>query len=160
MKSIINVCVVAVLLALALSCSNGGKQAGNQAGNAVAVAAGTASPVNTDQLPKEAKDYIDKYLPGSEIVRVVADDDDVKVWLRSGELLEFDIEGKIKEIECATGVPASAIDERILKDVKSSDPQANIVEIDKDGYGGYEVKLDNGKDISYDANCKRIGLDD
>lgn len=160
MKSIINVGVVAVLLALALSCSNGGKQAGNQAGNAGAVAAGTASPVNTDQLPKEAKDYIDKYLPGSEIVRVVADDDDVKVWLRSGELLEFDIEGKIKEIECATGVPASAIDERILKDVKLSDPQANIVEIDKDGYGGYEVKLDNGKDISYDANCKRIGLDD
>lgn len=164
MKSIINAVVVIAFLSFLVSCNNGDKQGNNDASNEQIAASAPARDaernVNLDQLPKIAKDYIDKYLPGKEIVRVIADEDDIKVWFSTSEQLEFDIDGNIKEIECVAGIPASAIDERLMQDVKSIDPKASIVKIDKDSFGEYEVKLDNGMEINYDANFKRIGFDD
>lgn len=165
MRNIFNTVVAIALLSLAVSCNIGGNQGNDVPSNEQTSAInapvhGGDSVPNLDKLPQVTKNYLDKYLPGYEIVRVIADNDDINVWLRTGEVLTFDIDGYIKEIECASGIPASVIDERILKDVKSIDPQANIVEIDKDTFGGYDVKLDNGMDINYDINCKRTGTDD
>ena len=160
MKNIINAVVVIALMSLVMSCKIGGKQGDNEMSNGqTAATALSEKPVNIDQLPQQAKDFINKCLPGKEIVRVIADDDDIKVWLSTSEQLEFDLDGNIKEIECAAGIPASAIDERLMRDVASIDPKATIVKIDKDSFGEYEVKLDNGMEINYDANFKRLGFD-
>lgn len=163
MRSILKAIVVIAFLSLFVSCDFIGKQ-GNRAINGQTAANSSVRaddpPVNLEQLPKPAKEYIDKYLPGHEIIRVRAYEDNVRAWLGTGEILKFDVDGHFKEIECASGIPASAIDERIINDVKSIDPDASIVKIDKDSYGDFEVKLDNGMHINYDANFKRTKFDD
>ena len=161
MRNIFNAVVVITLLTLAMSCKHVNDVPSNEQTSVInAPVHGGDSIANLDKLPEVTIKYLDKYLPGYEIVRVIADNHDIRVWLRTGELLEFDMDGYIREIECPAGIPASVIDERILNDVKSIDPEANIVEIDKDSFGGYDVKLDNGMDINYDVNCKRTGTDD
>ena len=88
-----------------------------------------------------------------------SDEDDVKVWLGTGEQLKFDLDGNFKEIECLSGLPASVINERIINDVKSINPKAYIVKIDKDSNGDFDVKLDIGVEIKYDSNFNRIAVD-
>lgn len=163
MRNLFNVIVTIGLLSLVLSCNNGAKQENAGAGNEQNYAnaqVGGKDPVNLELLPKAAKDYIDKYLGDKEIIRVKAYEDDVRAWLGSGEQLKFDLDGNFKELECASGIHASIIDERIINDVKSIDHKATIVKIEKDSFGDFEVKLDNGMEVKYDANYHRIGLDD
>lgn len=157
----------ASLMLIAVSCNNGG---GNQVNNAAPAPNGQVAPapvnggddhvVSTGQLPQNAQDYINKYLPGKTVASVVADNDDYNVIMQSGERLEFDLGGNIKDIEAYPEVPAAVIDERIISDVKTIDPQAKIVKIERNGYGGFEVKLSNGMEINYDVNCQRLGFDD
>ncbi len=164
MRNAFKVIALTSLLLLVVSCDNVKNQGEKGLNNGQPAAA--VSPSNDDnaadmaQLPQTAQEYIDKYLPGSELVRVMADDDDVKAWLRNGVVLEFDLDGNIREIECMSGIPASVIDQRIINDVKSIEPKASIIKIDKNGYGDFEVKLSNGLEINYDANCRRVGYDD
>lgn len=168
-KKIFFAFVLTSLMAIAVSCNNGG---GNQVNNTTAAPSGQVpaapAPVNGDddrvvsasQLPQSAQDYINKFLPGKTIANVVADDDDINVTMQSGERLEFDLGGNIKKIEAYPELPAAVIDKRIVSDVKTIDPQAKIVKIDRNDYGGFEVKLSNGMEINYDASCQRLGFDD
>jgi hypothetical protein len=160
MKNIVNVIVMIALLSFVVSCNNGGKQEYDGTENEqISAYSSVRTPVNLDALPKVAKDYLDKYLPDKEIVRVKSDEDDVKVWLGTGEQLKFDLDGNFKEIECLSGLPASVINERIINDVKSINPKAYIVKIDKDSNGDFDVKLDIGVEIKYDSNFNRIAVD-
>ncbi len=157
MRNIINLIVVIASLSLVVSCDYIKKQGNNvESTNRPAKVNRIDNSVNVDQLPQAAKDYINKFLPGKDIVRVKVDEDEFEVWLSTGEQLEFDLNGKIKEIEFAAGLPSSVIDERVAQDVKLIDAKAYIVEIDQKPNGDFDVKLNNGKKISYDADYKRI----
>lgn len=167
----INSVLTLALLTIAGACNNGsGNQPANTVNNPVQSAPQGAQQqvVNGDDdkvvdaasLPQSAQEYINKYLPGKQIANVTADNDDFNVLLNSGERLEFTTTGEIKEIECAAGVPASVVEPRVIEDVKTSNPQATIVKIEKSGNGGFEVKLNNGLKINYDANFNRLGYDD
>lgn len=163
MRNFFSAIVVIALLSLTVSCGKFGKHGGaSSKGQTTAKAPvhGGDSVANLNQLPDVAQDYIKKRLSDKDIARVGSDNDEIKVWLTTGEILEFDLDGKIKKIECPGGVPESIVEERILQDVKSIDPKASIVKIEVENDGDYEVKLDTGKEVTYDANCKRIGIDE
>ena len=163
MRNIINAFMVIIFLSLFVSCTIGGKQGKDGASNeqpSANVPVRGDKTVNLDLLPQVTKNYIDKYLSDKEIAKVIAEEDELKVWFSTGEQLEFDLDGNIKKIESPIGVSASVIDERILQDIKSIDPNLTIVRIEMENNGDFDVKLDNGKEITYDANYKRIGFDD
>ncbi|MBR5639827.1 MAG: PepSY-like domain-containing protein [Muribaculaceae bacterium] len=164
MRNIFNIIVLVALLPLIVSCDYIGKLKKNATTSKVQTTANSPKNGNDSigitKLPKISKDYIEKYLPDKEIARVIAADDEFKVWLSTGEQLEFDLDGGIQEIECAAGIPESVIDERVLQDVRLIDSHAPIVKIEKKSNGDYEVKLNNGMEIEYDASYKRMGIDD
>ena len=166
MRNIFSLFLVIVLLPLVSSCDFVKKHGNNvvskgQDSDLTSVVAPNANrPSNVENLHPDAKKFIDETLPDREIARVIVDDDEFKVWLTSGELLEFDQDGAFKEIECAAGVPEAMIDGRLLQDVKSLNSQAYIVKIEKKSDAGYEVKLNTGVEIEYDAGYSRIGIDD
>ncbi len=164
MRNIISTFMIVTLLSLVVSCNNGGQEGNNGASNeqtaSNAPARDAKATVDIEKLPQLAKDFINNKLPGKDIVRMKVEEDDVEVWLNSGEKLEFDTDGNIKEIECLSGLSASVVGQRIIDDVKSIKPEAYVVKIDKDSYGEYEVTLDNGMEIKYDPNFKRLGIDD
>jgi len=175
MKSIFSSIVMISLLVFAVSCNNGNQQENSEnsgsvvsteapAQNGQPSAASQGDPqaqaanqsVDVANLPQVAQDFISQSFPGKEIAKIVADDDDYTVMLKSGEKLEFDTMGNIEEIEAYSGVPVTAIDNRIVDDVKTIDPQAVIVKLECNSNGGYEVNLNNGKEIKYSADCKRL----
>ena len=161
MRYIINLIVVIASLSLVVSFDYFKKQGNKEVSNhSTAAVNRSESSVNVDQLPQEARNYIFKHMQGKEIARVKAEEDEFKVWLSTGEQLEFDIDGNIKEIECPAGITESEIDERVLRDVKTIDSQAVIVKIEQKTNGDFDVKLNNGMEIEYDANFKRIGIED
>lgn len=161
MRNIINLVLVIASLSLVVSCDFIKKQSNNEVStNRTTTVNRTDNPVNVDQLPQEARNYIIKYMQEKEIARVKAEEDEFKVWLSTGEQLEFDIDGNIKEIECPAGIAESVIDERVLRDVKTIDSQAFIVKIEHKANGDFDVKLNSGMEIEYDANYKRIGIED
>ncbi len=161
MRNIFNVFLLIAFLSFVTSCDFIRKQGNNVTNEQAKVPPRSVDKSrNVDNLHPDAKKYIDDFLPGHEIARVIVYDSEYKVWLTTGELLEFNLEGEIQEIESASGVPESVIDARVLEDVKSIDPQATIVKIEKKSDGGYEVKLDTGKEILYDVGYQKVGFDE
>ena len=167
MRNLISVVVAIALLSLVASCGKIGKigkpvdnEASNMHASTKVSVYGSDSVANVDKLPDLAKTYINNYMSNKEIARVIADDDKFQVRFSTGEILEFDIDGNIKEIESPAGMPQSVVDNRILEDVRAIDPEATIVKIEIENDGDCELKLDNGKTIIYDANCKRMSVDD
>lgn len=161
MRNIINVILLTAFLSFAASCDFIRKQGNNVTNEQPNFPSRTVDKSNNvENLHPDAQKYINDYLPDHEIARVIVYDNEFKVWLTTGELLNFSLDGDIRQIESAAGVPESVIDEQVLNDVKSIDSQASVVKFEKKGDGGYEVKLDNGKEIIYDVGYQRIGLDE
>lgn len=171
-NKVFNTIVITALMVLAVACNKGDGKNQAAVNNAPApqsgqVQAPAQAPVYADDdhvvqannLPQNAQDYVNEYFSGKTIANVIADSDDYNVILQTGERLEFDMSGEIKEIECYPEVPANVIDNRILNDVRSIDPRAKIVKIERK-YGGYEVKLNTGLEINYDPGFQRMGYDD
>lgn len=162
MRNIIKVIVVIASLSLFVSCDFIGKlKNSNEASKEQTMHNATVDDgelaASIGQLPKSAKDYIDKFMHDKEIARVKAEEEEFDVWFTTGEQMEFDLDGNIKEIECAAGIPESVVDERVLNDVKSIDSEHYVVKIKKKSNGDYEVRLNNGMEIVYDASYNRIG---
>ena len=116
---------------------------------ALAVAGDDAKKANLDQLPKAAKAVLEKTFAGKEVARVSSDNDDFTVYYNTGEKVEF-----------AGGVPASLVPEKIKTAVEAAFAGATIVKLDKNDDGGYEVKLNNGKEIDFDSAFKQLKVSD
>lgn len=127
---------------------------------AMAVAGDDAKKANLDQLPKAAKAVLEKTFAGKEVARVSSDNDDFTVYYNTGEKVEFDKQGGFKEVEFAGGVPASLVPEKIKTAVEAAFAGATIVKLDKNDDGGYEVKLNNGKEIDFDSAFKQLKVSD
>ncbi|MBR6489689.1 MAG: PepSY-like domain-containing protein [Muribaculaceae bacterium] len=151
--------VMVAFLALSTACNRGNDTQDSSAGSGNSASAASVytdddRAVGIDQLPQKAQDYINNFFPGKTVANVRADDDEYDVFLQYGERLEFDMNGDIKEIECYPEIPSNVIDNRILNDVRSIDPQAKIVKIERK-YGGYEVKLNTGMELNYDPGFQK-----
>ena len=96
---------------MASSCNNHGGQTipaaqQNQAVEQAQPATGDAvmgdddRQVALDNLPQEAKNLLSSNFAGKKVSVSTADNDDFTVRLESGEKIEFERNGKWKEIEC------------------------------------------------------------
>ncbi len=128
------------------------------------IASADDRPVTFEQLPAEAKSFINDNYKGVKIIYSTKDDDffrpDYNVMLTNGILLEFNYSGSLKKIEAKKGsISKSLIHEGIKDVVEQHYPGAEYLEYEI-GKRTYDVKLSNRLELKFDKSFHIIEVDD
>ena len=121
-------------------------------------------PINPDALPSAATQFIKKHFQSSTINRA----DKIRISLDSigiilkdapdGTKIEFDSNGKWKEVERRSSVPSAIVPAPISQYVKKNYPSCVIEKISQDRRG-IEIELSNGLDIEFDKSYRVVEID-
>lgn len=123
-------------------------------------------PVSKEKLPLESQQFIEQNFPDAQITRTVQEKEALRrnytVWLDNGIILEFEKEGKWKEIHSNgyAPIPFTLIPERIRTYVADNYPARTIVEIERARNSQLQVELDNGTEILFNRFYKVVEIDD
>ncbi len=119
-------------------------------------------PIQKNQLPKAAQQFIDQHFATCEISYAMKDSDALDVTYEvvfvNGYKLEFDKKGNWTEVNCkTTAVPDAIVPAKIKTYVSQNFGQQFIVKIDKQR-SETEVDLNNGLELVFDSkdNFKRM----
>lgn len=116
--------------------------------------------ISVKELPQSAQTFLTKYFDKLKVIMVEKDIDDgrvdYEVNLSSHTEVDFDSDGNWKEV--SGKVPAQIIPSQIAKSVKENYKNRRIVKIEKEHGGGYEIELNNGREIHYDRNFNVIRM--
>lgn len=111
-------------------------------------------PIQFEQLPQPAKDFVRKHFNEADVILVTMDKEmfsttyDVK--LQNGISIDFDKAGQWKDIDGDhVALPASVIPEKIAAFVSAKHPGTTIVKIARKKRF-YEVELNNDLDLIFD----------
>jgi len=120
--------------------------------------------VTTEQMPRQAQEFIARYFPGEKIAYAKKESDFFEViyevMFTNGSKVEFRRNGAWKEVDCRySSVPAAVVPAQIAQYVSGHYPDASIVQIDRDKHD-YEVKLSNGLELTFDLKFNLIDIDD
>lgn len=125
--------------------------------------AGDDKPINFQKLPAKAQKFVKTHFTTAKVQKIFMDDsgDEYEVRFKGGVKVEFDEEGRWKEIESAKApIPVKLVPTRIRKEVKAKyGATVRIVEISRDE-DEIEVKLSNGKELEFNRNKKTVEEDD
>lgn len=121
-------------------------------------------PVSYDELPAEAKTFIETYFAGEEVSHAILDRDvisvDYNVVLASGTKLEFNSRGEWKEVDTRNGiVPDVIVPQTIAEYVAKNYPNKTITEI-KRNHTYTEVTLKGGLELTFNRDYKLVDVDD
>lgn len=115
--------------------------------------------ITYNQLPQAAQELLKANFADKVPLIITMDWDDFTIRYESGEKVEFNKKGEWKEIECyGSTVPANLIPEQIKKSVQAQFPGTSILKIERNRRG-YEVKLNNGREVEYDLNFNVLDID-
>ncbi|RRD59560.1 PepSY-like domain-containing protein [Tannerella forsythia] len=125
--------------------------------------AGNDKPVQTNELPKKAQQFIQQHFTNVEVSYAKMEnelfDKNYEVVFVDGHKIEFKKNGEWKEINCGnTKVPDAIVPKAILDYVAKKHVSQSITKIDRDSRD-YEVKLNNGLGLKFDLKGNFIGLD-
>lgn len=131
---------------------------------ASATFAGNDKPITVDQLPDVARQFIQQYFSGTKISYAKMETEifgkSYEVVFTNGCKVEFDDKGNWKEVDCKFAeVPEKIVPKPIRNYVATNYKDAKIVEIDRDKRD-YEVKLNNGFELTFDLQFNLIEIDD
>lgn len=121
--------------------------------------------IAVNKLPQAAQTLLKTHFAKAKvaIAKVESDflDKTYDVTFADGNSIEFDKNGKWKEIKCQQGsVPASVIPSFIKSYVKENYPGATVKQLEYDKRDkDYDVKLSNGWELKFDRNGNLIDLD-
>lgn len=120
--------------------------------------------VGYDQLPASAKAFISQHFPALKVVRVERENDDkgvtFDVRLSDGTELDFRANGEWKEVNTRTyAVPSAIVPSQITQQIANRYPGTQIFKISRD-HKEYEVKLSNGREVTFNATTFVIIEDD
>ena len=117
-----------------------------------------------DQLPAKAQEFVKQYFPSEKVSYVKEESDfmelSYEVVFAQGTKVEFSGQGEWKEVDCRY----STLDEKLVPQqirdyVAKNFPDTKFVKIEK-GYRGYEVKLTNRLELTFDNNFNLVDIDD
>ncbi len=116
-------------------------------------------PVKPEQLPAPAKEFVAKYFPGVKIASVKQDmeytDRDYDVTLANQAEIEFNRKGLWKKVDCGqNAVPQGIVPQPIMQFVRTNHPGTSVVEIEREGKGGYQIQLNNDTEIKFNDKFK------
>lgn len=121
--------------------------------------------IQYNELPAVAKSFVKKHFAAVKVASTWIDDDlmdkDYTVQFENGSTIDFTPKGEWKEVKCpTTAVPAAIIPTKITSYLSANYADAKCIKIEKEGRGGYEVKLSSGVSLKFDAAQKFLGIDD
>ena len=117
-------------------------------------------PIPVEQLPAEAKAFVQSNFPDLKIVYAEKDGAVYETRLSNGSEIEFDKKGAWTKVDCNfDAVPDAIVPSFISTNVKSTFPDAKInkIEISR---RGYEVELSNDIDMSFSKDGQLLKMDD
>lgn len=129
------------------------------------VMADNDKPVQVNQLPAKAQTFLNTYFKDVKVALATQDTElfskSYDVVFNTGDKVEFDKSGEWTEVRCRqTGVPAAIVPAQIAEYVKTTYPDAQILQIERDDRGGYEIKLSNRLEITFNKQMQVIDIDD
>ena len=128
------------------------------------VMADNDKPVQVNQLPAKAQTFLNTYFKNVKVALATQETElfnkSYDVVFNTGDRVEFDKAGEWTEVRCRqTGVPAEIVPSQIAEYVKSTYPDAQILQIERDN-NGYEVNLSNRWEISFNKQMQVVDIDD
>ena len=124
------------------------------------VALADDKPIPAEQLPADAKTFVQTFFAGKKILFAEKDWNSYECRLDDGTKIEFNRKGKWKEVDChMKEVPAGIIPSTITEYVKANFPGCVITKVDKERYG-YDIGLSNDLDLKFNYQGVLIGMDD
>lgn len=120
--------------------------------------------IEFNRLPRQSQQLIKKHFSDQSIALVKMDnelfDKSYEVIFTNGNKIEFDKKGVWEEIDCKyTRLPAEIIPVQIRNYVSKNYPNTEIIKIEKENRGRYEVELTNGFDLKFDSKFNLIDID-
>ena len=121
-------------------------------------------PIDFKDLPATAQKFIRTHFPEAKITLATVDrefmDTSYDVIFTDGTQIEFDSSGEWKEIDCRrTFVPESVLLPGIAAFIREHFPEARVRDIERDRRG-FELNLDNRRELSFDLRGNFRGYDD
>lgn len=121
-------------------------------------------PINVTELPATAQTFINTYFKGQKVAMAKQEteflDKTFDVMFTNGEKIEFNKKGEWTEVQCRhSAVPEAIIPEAIKNYVKTNYPEAQVLQIERDNRG-YEIRLSNRWEISFDKQMRVVDIDD
>lgn len=130
----------------------------------VPAAADHYRPIHERELPRAARELLAQHFADLPVAYIAVDRDlfdrEYKVVLDNGTSLEFDKNGRWKEIDGKRSpLPEALIPEEILRSVSARFEGRAVQKIERDRHG-YEVLLEGGIDLEYTHRFRLIEVDD
>ena len=135
----------------------------------IMMTAGIASADNDriiafDQLPAKAREFVKQYFPSEKVSYVKEESDfmelSYEVVFAQGTKVEFSGQGEWKEVDCRYSTLNEKLVPAQIRDYVSKNfPDTKFVKIER-GYRGYEVKLTNRLELTFDAEYHLVDIDD
>ena len=123
----------------------------------IAIVFAADMPIQANQLPKKAQDFISANFANDPIVYAEQDRNSFKAELQSGVEIDFDRNGNWTDVASErTPLPTKFIPANIMKAVEGKYPQVPVLEISKE-YLSYKLKLGNNREVYVDNNGKIVG---
>ncbi len=128
------------------------------------VLADNEKAIQIGQLPAKAQTFISTYFKKHKVALAKVETDlfykSYDVVFTNGEKLEFDKSGDWTEVVCKINeVPSNIVPEAIRTYVQTNYPDTKILSIERNKKG-YEIKLSNRLEITFDSNLNAIDIDD
>ncbi len=121
--------------------------------------AGNDKPIRLGQMPVAAQQLIKKNFNGRRVALAKAESKNYEVVFTNGDKVEFDRDGRWKEISCKqSSVPPALVPAAISRYVKSHYAGRRIVKLERDRKE-FEVNLDNGVEITFNKNFQVTDID-
>ena len=120
-------------------------------------------PITVNELPQPALTLIAQNFANHQVALAKMEvdllDRSYNVFFTNGDKLEFDRKGNWTEISCKKdGVPAVLIPQPIADYVKTHQPDAKIIKIERENKR-YEVNLSNGFEYTFNKKFQPIDVD-
>lgn len=128
------------------------------------VFAASDKPIQMNDLPQAAQQFLAANFPNVKAVLVTEDSDlldkSYEVTFNTADKVEFDRQGEWTEVKCKNSqVPSAIVPAQITQFVANTYPGAKILTIERDRHR-YEVDLSNGWEVKFDMNFNVIDIDD
>ncbi|HEF7911268.1 TPA: PepSY-like domain-containing protein [Campylobacter jejuni] len=112
--------------------------------------------VPASELPNNAKEFISKNFKTAQIGLVKKDIDSYDVILNDGTEIDFMINGEWKEVDGKYKALPHPILPNVMKKVSATQPNAQILEVDKE-INGYKFKFNNNMEVYTDMQGNILG---
>ena len=120
-------------------------------------------PIESEQLPAAAQQFLQKYFSSAEITLVREDGDilqrEYDVTLDNGTHIEFTSKGEWREVESREALPRGIVPRNIETFIAKRYPKSEIYRIEQ-GRRDWEVGLSNGMELKFDNRFRLIDIDD